>query len=108
MAVTGVISLSGKVQAVASLKIKIEGAYKQGLKHVIMPLGNVVRETGQLVEHDYQANSPGMFDRQLDVPVRLSQEVCTDAKVYPIDNIFDCLDLVLNHKKDACANGGRE
>jgi hypothetical protein len=86
------------------LKIKIEGAYKQGFKHVILPLGNVVRETGQIVEHDYQANTPGMFDRQLDVPVRLSQEVCMDAKLYPIDNIFDCLDLVLNHKKDG--NGG--
>jgi hypothetical protein len=102
------MTLSGKVYGVSGLKIKLEGASKEGFQHVILPLQNVDTETGEVVESDFNGTTTAVFEQQMNVPVRLNEGTCKGVKLYPIDNIFDCLDLVLNHNNPDCAREGEK
>jgi hypothetical protein len=106
VAVTGAIAPSGKIYGVSGMKIKLEGAYKEGFQHVILPLQNVDTETGEVVESDFNGTTTAVFEQQMNVPVRLNEGTCKGVKLYPIDNIFDCLDLVLNHNNPDYAKEG--
>lgn len=106
VAVTGAIAPSGKIYGVSGMKIKLEGASKEGFQHVILPLQNVDTETGEVVESDFNGTTTAVFEQQMNVPVRLNEGTCKGVKLYPIDNIFDCLDLVLNHNNPDYAKEG--
>ena len=85
VAMTGEITLRGRVLPIGGLKEKVLAAYRAGIKTVIIPVGN---------EKDLE---------------EIPQNVKSKMKFIPVDNMDTVLNVALNHKsKFICKNNNYE
>ena len=84
VAMTGEISLNGKVMKIGGLPEKLDGALRDGCKTVLIPKDNV----GDLE----------------DVP----EEIKSKLKIIPVTNIYEVLDLALVEKPSMAITKGRD
>ncbi|MEJ7597379.1 MAG: S16 family serine protease, partial [Kofleriaceae bacterium] len=80
VAMTGEITLSGRVLPIGGLKEKVLGAVRAGITHIVIPREN---------EHDLD-----------DLPT----EVRDQLKVFPVDTLFEALAITL---RDTTISNGR-
>jgi ATP-dependent Lon protease len=73
-AMTGEITLRGKILPVGGIKEKIIAAHRYGIKNIIIPSEN---------EKDFQEDIP--------------EELKNDIRIYPVDTMDELLELVLEH-----------
>lgn len=124
LAVTGALSLTGRVLPVANLQCQLEAAYHKGITNIALPVDNAPLpevasgKAASLVDveshsHDMPrslanavAAAHGTSVRRgewsLETEVPLARQLCDTMKFFAISSAFDCLLLALDLDNNNC------